>query len=500
MSRRAPIPAPATRRVAAYVRQSVTRNVEEFGSTKAQEDVLRAWAVTQGTTAVTVLRDDNRSGASLDRPAFQAMMREVRAGKFDVIAVVRLDRLSRSLRDFVGLMEELLQRGVAFVSTSQSFDTSTPLGRMTMSLLAVFSQFERETTSERTLEKIQAARRRGIFTGGNPPMGYDVVDGKLIIDEAAAVIVRDLFAAYLQTGSALKSARLLNERGFRTRRGQPWDKSRVLTALRSPVMCGCINADDDVVEGQHEGIVDRATWDAAQALLDARPDQDHPRSRNPDYLLAGVARCGCGAALTPGSAVARGTVHRYYTCVRRAKRGAEGCPSKGWPAEALEGFVVDRIRSITADGALAEDVAGRLTARIAERRSAAVARRRAIAATADRAEREVARLVDTLADATAEARVEVERRLQEHARVRDDARADAQAIDAELATLEGLRVDVAWVAQTLADFDLVWDHLTPLNRQRLVRALVTEVRVEADAGTMTVALVDLGLEEQRAAS
>jgi site-specific DNA recombinase len=397
-------------------------------------------------------------------------------------------------------MGEFEMHGTAFASTTQAFDSGSSLGKMTMGLLAVFAEFERSQTIDRTIEKIQASRRRGMWTGGNPPMGYDVVDGKLVIDEAAAVVVRDLFAAYLQTGSALKTARLLNERGYRTRRGQPWDKGRVLTALRSPVMCGCINADDEVVEGQHEGIVDRATWDAAQAVLDARPEQDHRQSRNPEYLLAGVVRCGCGAALTPGSAVARGVPYRWYTCVNRAKRGAEGCPSKGWPAEALETFVVERIRSVTADGALAEDVAGRLTTRISERRTAAMGRRRTITGTADRAEREVKRLVDTLADATADARTEVERRLQAQAQARDDARADAQAIDAELATLEGLRVDVAWVAQTLADFDLVWDHLTPLNRQRLVRALVTEVRVDAAAGTMTVALVDLGLEEQRAAS
>ena len=150
---------------------------------------------------------------------------------------------------------------------------------------------------------------------------------------------------------------------------------------------------------------------------------------------------------------------------------------------------------MTADGVIAEDVAATLGRRIAERRTALSARRRSVVAAADKAEREVRRLVDALADAaddaTAEARVELDRRFLEQARARDDGRAALLELDAEAATLEGLRVDVGWVAQALADFDLVWDHLTPLNRQQLVRALVTEVRVGAAAGTITARLVDL---------
>lgn len=501
MTRRQATAAPAVRRVAAYVRQSVTRSVEEFGSTRAQEDVLRAWATMQGgATTVTVFRDDNRSGASLDRPAFQSMMREVRAGKFDVVAVVRLDRLSRSLRDFVGLVDELNRLGVALVSTSQSFDTSTPLGRMTMSLLAVFGQFERETTAERTQEKISAARRRGLFTGGNVPMGFRLVGGKLVVDTAAAVVVRELFAAYLQTGSALKTARVLNERGHRTRMGRAWDKDRVLTALRSPVMCGCVNADGEIVLGQHEGIIDRATWDAVQARLDAHPEQAVRQSRNPEYLLSGVLRCGCGAALTPASAVTRGTPYRYYQCVARAKRGKAGCPTRAWPAAEIEGFVIDRIRHVTADGALAEEVAGRLTTRLTQRRASAASQRRTAQATADRADREVRRLVDALAGASGDTRAELDRAIAAQVQTRDNAKAEVTARDEELAIIEAVRVDIAWVAQTLADFDLVWEHLTPLNRQRLVRALVQEVHVDAAAGTITATLVDLGAETLERAS
>ena len=504
MSRRAPTTTPTTRRIAAYVRQSVTRNAEEFGSTKAQEDVLRAWAVTQGTTAVTVFRDDNRTGANLDRPAFQQMMREVRAGRFDVVAVVRLDRLSRSLRDFVGLMEELLQRGVAFVSTSQSFDTSTPLGRMTTSLLAVFSQFERETCSERTQKKLHAARRRGIWTGGNPAAGYDVVDGKLVINPAAAIVVRDLFAVYLQTGSALKTARLLNERGYRARRGQPWDKARVLTALRTPVMCGCINADDEVVEGQHEGIIDRATWDAAQAMLNRHPAQSwSPPSRNAEYLLAGgIARCGgCGAALTPGSSKARGHTWRYYRCVTRNTKGDEGCRAKPFPAAALEDFVVERIRHLTADGELAADVAARLTMKLAEERGVVQAQARTLAQDQDRLAKEQGKLVEALTgSASVDARRAIEDRLATIRHERDAATLRRAQLDERLAGIEGVRVDIGWVAQALADFDLVWDNLSPLNRQRLVRALVRSVVMNPDAGTMTVTLVDVSVDSMRAAS
>ena len=192
-------------RVAIYTRKSVSEGLDQaFNSLDAQREAVEGYVRSQegaGWRALPERYDDGGySGATTDRPAFQRLVADIAARRVDVVAVYRLDRLSRSLVDFAGLMRDFEERGVAFVSVTERFDTSTPMGRMVLNLLATFAQFERETIAQRTRDKVGASRRRGMWTGGRPVLGYDVVDKRLVVNPREADEVRRIFDLYLDLG------------------------------------------------------------------------------------------------------------------------------------------------------------------------------------------------------------------------------------------------------------------------------------------------------------
>src|SRR6185369_16827668 len=205
--------APATTRVAIYCRQPVEDTTSTFNSLEAQRGAVEAYVTSQrgeGWVALPERYDDGGfSGANTERPAFKRLLAEVEAGRVDVVAVYKIDRLSRSMLDFVRLMEVFRRLGVTFVSVTQQFSTTNAVGRMTLNLLATFAEFEREQISERTQDKIQAARRRGMWTGGRPPLGYDLVQKRLVPNKEEADRVRAIFALYLESGSLMATVKEL---------------------------------------------------------------------------------------------------------------------------------------------------------------------------------------------------------------------------------------------------------------------------------------------------
>jgi site-specific DNA recombinase len=187
-------------------------------------------------------------GANIQRPAFQRLMQDVEAGKVDIVVVYKVDRLSRSLLDFAKLMDRFNRTGVAFVSVTQNFSTADAMGCLTLNVLMNFAEFEREMIGERTRDKMAAARRKGKWTGGPPPLGYDVVDRKLVVNEAEAALVRRLYDLYLDLRSAVAVARALNAECRTTKHhvsitgtshgARAWDKPAVLKVLRNPIPAG----------------------------------------------------------------------------------------------------------------------------------------------------------------------------------------------------------------------------------------------------------------------
>ena len=210
------------RRCAVYTRKSTDEGLDsDFNTLDAQRESGEAYIISQrhqGWECITDRYDDGGfSGANVERPALKRLMADIEGGKVDAVVVYKVDRLSRSLLDFARLIEVFDRRGVSFVSVTQQFDTSSPMGRLVLNVLLSFAQFEHEMIAERTRDKMAAARRRGKWIGGMPPLGYDSVEGKLVVNQDEAEQVRELFRVYLAERSLVTTAEVLNGRGWRTK-------------------------------------------------------------------------------------------------------------------------------------------------------------------------------------------------------------------------------------------------------------------------------------------
>ena len=504
---RTPEPPAAVVRAAIYTRKSTSAGLEQdFNSLDAQRDACEGYIRSQAHAGWRVLPeaydDGGFTGANIERPAFQRLLADAEAGRIDVVVVHRVDRLSRSLLDFASVMDRFARHGVAFVSVTQNFSTANAMGRLTLNMLMSFAEFEREMICERTRDKIAASRRRGKWTGGRLPYGYGVRDRKLIVNRVEALVVREAFDVYRATRSPLGVVRALTEKGWtpreQTARRKGWRTDHVLRMLKNPLYAGLIASGGELHEAEHEPLVSRETWESVQALLGARHDDSKPeaRTRNPGFLLVGLLRCGsCGAALTPATARAHGKRYRYYTCGTRAKQGRNACPSRPLPAQALEGFVVDRIREATtgpAGRALAADVVAAIQAKLDREREDLAVERRGLPARIAGAASEKARVVRNLQRTRNDAsRAALEDQIGHLAGEQAAREQRLAAIDVGLATLDAAKVDADWIAAALRDFGNLWESMTPENRVRLVRAVVDRVEVDEETGTIEAHLVSL---------
>ena len=290
----------------------------------------------------------------------QRLIRDIEAGRVDTVVCYKIDRLSRSLTDFAKLVEVFERNSVTFVSVTQSFCTTTSMGRLTLNILLAFAQFERELAGERIRDKFAASRRKGIFMGGHPPLGYDVRDRKLVVNPAEAELVRLIFRRFLDLGSALLLIRELNAQGDRTkswttqagtfREGRPFDKGTLYKILRNRTYLGEAVHKGKSYPGEHEPIVDRATWDRVHEVLasNARRRGNEARARTP-APLRGLMRCThCSSAMTPTHTRRRGRLYRYYICLGASRRGHDTCPVRSIAAGEVEGLVLGQVRRLLA--------------------------------------------------------------------------------------------------------------------------------------------------------
>jgi DNA invertase Pin-like site-specific DNA recombinase len=479
---------------------------QEFNSLDAQRESCEAYVRSQasvGWTAVPERYDDGGfTGANIDRPAFQRLLADVEAGKVDVVVVYKLDRVSRSLLDFATVMKRLNEAGVSFVSVTQNFSTTDAVGRMTLNLLATFAEFEREQIGERTRDKMAASRRRGKWTGGSVPLGYRVVDKKLVVDELEAVLVREVFGIYLEQRSALATVRLLNERGRATKRhlaisgrqreARPWAKANVLRLLKNPVYAGFMPYGEELHEGEHTAIVDRETFEAAKLLLASAGGGKGPRFRNPDYLLGGILFCArCGSALTAASTRKGNREYRYYRCVKRDQQGRAACPTKPLSAPAIEDFVADRLREAIAESDLVADLNASIAVCVEARRRDLLVERRRLPGEIASLSAEGRRLVEKIGNVAGGAQHLLDGRLEEVGAQLQRLERRLTDVERELAALDATEVEAGWIGQCLRDFEAVWDVLTGENRCRLFRAIVERVDYEGTSGEVRVTLADL---------
>ena len=252
-------------RCAVYTRKSSEEGLDmEFNSLDAQREACEAYVASQkpeGWVLVNDRYDDGGvSGGTLERPALKRLLADIEGGQVDVVVVYKIDRLSRSLMDFAKLVEVFERRHVTFVSVTQSFNTTTSMGRLTLNVLLSFAQFEREVIGERIRDKFAASRKKGMWMGGFVPLGYRVENRKLFINEEEAATVRRIFERFLKVGSATLVARALNAKGVTTRRGKPIDKGFLYKLINNRVYIGMAVHKGTAYPGEHEAIISLDLW------------------------------------------------------------------------------------------------------------------------------------------------------------------------------------------------------------------------------------------------
>ncbi len=341
-------------RAAVYTRVSTDERLDQaYNSLDAQRDACEAYIASQRAEGWVLVRDryddGGFSGGTLERPGLKRLLTDIEQGLVDVIVVYKIDRLSRSLMDFAKLVETMEAHGVTFVSVTQSFSTTTSMGRLTLNILLSFAQYEREIIGERIRDKVAASKARGMWMGGKVPLGYDVADRKLVLNEPEASRVRRVFEIFVETGSGVETVRRLQAEAVTAKSGRPLDKGDVYKILHLRTYVGEVEHKGNVYRGEHAAIVPRDLWDRAHAVLQVSPRTRATQNRQQaPALLKGLIYGVDGRALSPTHCVKNGRLYRYYVAQRVLKgdtQAGDGIVRRVSAAE-IEAAVVDQVRAL----------------------------------------------------------------------------------------------------------------------------------------------------------
>ncbi len=353
-------------RCAIYTRKSTDEGLEQdFNSLDAQREACEAYIKSQTNEGWSLAKghydDGAYSGGHLNRPALQELLHEIEQGRIDVIVVYKVDRLTRSLADFAKLVELFDKHSVSFVSVTQAFNTTTSMGRLTLNVLLSFAQFEREVTAERIRDKIAASKKKGMWMGGPVPLGYDVKDRKLIINQSEAAQVQKIFELYLTLDNVRELKAELELLNIRTKRQNyrtgrevgncVFTRGRLYHLLKNPLYIGKIRHKDETYDGQHDAIITSDIWEAVQARLEGRSNRHTGKETTNCSLLTGIIFDEKGRRLTPNHAVKGTKRYRYYISSSLNGKRTSDESDKGWrlPADGIEKLVKNSVHRLFQD-------------------------------------------------------------------------------------------------------------------------------------------------------
>ncbi len=352
-------------RCAVYTRKSSEEGLEQsFNSLDAQREACQAYILSQrqeGWRAIDAHYDDGGySGGSMERPGLKSLLVDIEAKKIDTVVVYKVDRLTRSLADFAKIIEVFDARGVSFVSVTQQFNTTSSMGRLTLNVLLSFAQFEREVTGERIRDKIAASKRKGMWMGGPVPLGYDIKDHHLILNEKEAEQVREIFRLYLEIGCVKQLKAHLDKRGVKSKirvgrsgrssGGAAYSRGALYKILQNRIYLGEIPHKGQSYPGEHSPVVDRELWERVRRLMAGNVRaRRHGTNANAPSLLRGLLYDEDGNRFTPSHAVKRGKRYRYYVSQRVIEDAASASVQPGRiPARELEKVVLNELKSFFA--------------------------------------------------------------------------------------------------------------------------------------------------------
>jgi len=355
---------------AIYTRKSTSEGLDQdFTSLDAQREACESYVQSQkneGWISLPDKYDDGGfTGANIERPSLQKLITDIKRGKVNCVIVYKVDRLSRSLIDFIQLLELFDKSSVTFISVTQAFNTNSSMGRLTLNILLSFGQFEREIISERVRDKMGAARKKSKYLGGVPILGYDIdrVNHKLLVNEKEAALVREIFDLYIKEQSLLTVTKLLNERGYKTKRhiskpgniigDIPFKKTVIQTILRSVIYTGKVKYQGQIYHGLHERIVSDEIFAKAQDIL-FENNRNHAGQKRvkSEGLLNRILKCkACNVTMFHTYSRKGKYRYRYYVCLNAQKRGYDVCPTRSISASTIETAVIDSLRKMTLNNA-----------------------------------------------------------------------------------------------------------------------------------------------------
>lgn len=351
-----------TIRCAIYTRKSTDEGLDkEFNSLDAQHEACESYVQSQRGQGWRVVKkrydDGGLSGGTMERPALKALMADIDAGRIDLVVVYKVDRLTRSLADFAKIIEAFDDRGISFVSVTQQFTTANSMGRLTLNVLLSFAQFEREVTAERIRDKIAASKKKGMWMGGPVPLGYDLKDRKLRINQRESETVQKIFDLYLELGSVRLVKEKLDHLGIVTKRRvqkdgrcfgcKPFSRGNLYQLLSNPLYIGQVIHKGQAYPGEHEGIIDTGLWDRVQSILKGNgPNRSQAKNSESPFLLTGLVFDDDSEPLY--LAQTRNHQKRYGYYVSKCLVGGASDKTDGWrlPAKMLEDVVIEALIKI----------------------------------------------------------------------------------------------------------------------------------------------------------
>ena len=349
---------------AIYTRVSTDIQAEkEFSSCKAQELKIRSFVASQQDwQIVKIYSDAGYSGATLERPAIKELLTDLKTKKVDVVLVYKIDRLTRSPKDFYQLIEFFEQASIDFISITERFDTSTPAGRLLRNIMLTFSQFERELTSERTKDKLLERAKKGLCSGGSTPLGYMRTDKKIVPHQKDSEIIKSIFETYVETQSMVAVYKMLKEKGVRSKQGNPFSVTMIDKFLRRQVYIGKVYHKGVYYDGIHEPLISQEIFDLAQ-----KPHKTKTKNLKlyRHFLFGGLVRCQhCDAMMTASYTnkhrKGKTRCYRYYRCTRTTKHEWSSCPIRQVSAERLERYCLENLERISIDTDYLENLAFRI--------------------------------------------------------------------------------------------------------------------------------------------
>jgi len=349
---------------AIYTRVSTDIQAEkEFSSCESQEEKIRSFVKSQNNWEVfKVYSDAGYTGANTNRPALQELLSDLKKEKIDIVLVYKIDRLTRSPKDFYQLIEFFEQSKIDFISITERFDTSTPAGRLLRNIMLTFSQFERELTSERTRDKMLERAKKGMWNGGVPPYGYQRINKKLIPCPKEAKIIKSIFEKYIETKSLAKVYQFLKSENIKNRQGSPFYKTMLGYFLRNPVFTGKTKYAGEIYQGIHQPIISEEIFEIAQKIHKNKLKKFRVYK---NFLFGGLIKCqDCGSQMTASftNKYRNKKLQRYYyyRCTSTLKHDWQACSVKMVSAERMENFVLENLERISLDQSYIENLVFRI--------------------------------------------------------------------------------------------------------------------------------------------